>query len=129
MAISVDVRQRAVDCYLRGEGTYEVVAARFSVGTASVKRWVKQHQETGSLQPKSGPRGRKPVLHGENLEKLKALVKEDDSRDQLQLVALLWSRFRIKSSTSAVSRALIRHQIDRRKKPIRSYLVALEGTK
>jgi transposase len=129
VAISVEVRQRAVDCYLSGEGTYEAVAARFSVGTASVKRWVKQHQETGSLQPKSGPRGRKPVLHGENLEKLKSLVKEDESRDQLQLVVLLWSRFRIKSSTSAVSRALIRNQINRKKTSIRTYPLALGGTK
>ena len=115
MAISVEIRQRAVSCYLRGEGSYEVIAARFSVGIASLKRWVKQYQETGSLQPKSGPRGRKPVLHGENLEKLKALVAEDCSRDQLKLVELLWSRHQIKSSTSAVSRALIRNQITRKK--------------
>lgn len=115
MAISVEIRQQAVDYYLCGEDSYESVAARFSVGTASVKRWVKQYQETGSLKPKSGPRGRKPVLHGENLEKLKMLIEEDGSRDQLELVKLLWSRHQIKSSTSAVSRALIRNQLTRRK--------------
>ena len=114
MAISVEIRQHAVACYLRGEGSYEVIASRFSVGTASVKRWVKLYQETGSLQPKSGPRGRKPVLYGENLEKLRELVAEDASRVQLKLVELLWSRHQIKSSTSAVSRALIRNQIERR---------------
>ena len=115
MAVSVDLRQRVVDSYLRGEGSYVAVATRFCVGEASVARWVKQYRETGSLAPKSGPRGYPAVLSGENLEKLKALVAEERGRDQAELVALMWQRHEIKTSTSAISRALIKHRISRKK--------------
>ena len=118
MSVSVDLRQRAVDCYLRKEGSYQVVADRFCIGVASLKRWVKQYRDTGSVAPKSGPRGYPAVLRGEALEKLKALITEDNSRDQTELVALMGSRHGIKTSTSAVTsrnfsavrRGLIKHR-------------------
>lgn len=47
----IELRERAVHAYLAGEGTYPEVAERFSIGTASLERWVKQYRETGSVEP------------------------------------------------------------------------------
>lgn len=45
------LRQRAVDAYLNGEGSYKEIAERFKVGEASVSRWLRRFRETGSLEP------------------------------------------------------------------------------
>jgi len=115
MAVSEDLRQRVVDCYFRKEGSYTTLATRFCVGPASVARWVKQYRETGSVAPKSGPRGYPAVLSGETLEKLRALVNENSGWDQAELVARMWERHQVKTSTSAISRALIKNRISRKK--------------
>ena len=39
-AYPVSFRLRVVDAYESGEGSYATLAARFVVGTATVKRWV-----------------------------------------------------------------------------------------
>jgi transposase len=38
----IELRARVVEAYEAGEGSYVVIAARFSVGEASVKRWVRR---------------------------------------------------------------------------------------
>ena len=114
MAVSVKLRTRVVESYLSGEGTYEMLAGKYRVGSTSIARWVKQYRETGSVAPKSGPRGYPAVLSGPNLEKLKLLIAEDCNRSQTTLVDLMWNQHGIKTSTSAVSRALIKHHISRR---------------
>ena len=55
---SVDLRQRVVDAYARGEGTKEALARRFSVSESSVVRWIRSHRKTGSVAPQPNPGGR-----------------------------------------------------------------------
>ena len=38
----IELRARVVEAYEAGEGSYVVIASRFSVGEASVKRWVRR---------------------------------------------------------------------------------------
>ena len=64
---SVDLRQRVVDAYARGEGTIDQLAARFSVSPSSVERWVRRHRATGSVAPTPNPAG-----------KANAIVTEED---------------------------------------------------
>jgi transposase len=45
-SISLDLRQRVVDAYNRGGLTYAAVASLFSVGQASVCRWLRRNRET-----------------------------------------------------------------------------------
>ncbi len=40
-----ELRERVVAAYCCGEGAYAVIAARFGVGEASVKRWVQAFVE------------------------------------------------------------------------------------
>ena len=47
----LELRTRVVQAYEAGEGSYALVGARFAVGEASVKRWVRRNRKTGSVVP------------------------------------------------------------------------------
>src|SRR5215469_11701578 len=49
MSYSVDLRSRAVD-YARQGHTQEETSAVFQIGVTTLKRWLKQQTETGSLE-------------------------------------------------------------------------------
>jgi transposase len=115
VALSLDLRERIVSAYERQEGSQQALAIRFSVGRETVGRLVRQYRSTGSLAPKSGPRGKTATLAGDNLPKLVALVEEDNGRTLDELVELLETRHNIETSTSAVSRILLKHRISRKK--------------
>jgi transposase len=55
-AYPTELRERVVAAYEAGEGSYETIALRFSVGPASVNRWVRMQRTRGDLtpQPKRG---------------------------------------------------------------------------
>jgi transposase len=57
----MDLRLRIHQAREAGESTSEV-AERFDVSPAFVRRLMQRHRDTGSLEPKSGPRGPKPRL-------------------------------------------------------------------
>lgn len=40
-----------VSAYLSGQGTYDVIARLFELGSATVKRWVGQHRRSGHVTP------------------------------------------------------------------------------
>ena len=46
-----ELRMRAVQAHEAGEGSYATIAARFSVGEASVKRWVWRYRSHGTVDP------------------------------------------------------------------------------
>jgi transposase len=50
--LSLDLRQRIVRAYQRGDGSRAALAQRFSVGHATVDRILRQARQTGSLAPK-----------------------------------------------------------------------------
>lgn len=47
----IELRERVVNAYEDGEGTYVELAERFTVGEATVKRWVWLKARTGGLEP------------------------------------------------------------------------------
>jgi transposase len=59
-AYSPDMRSKIVAAVEAGRSKAEV-ARVFAVGLSTVKRYLKQHQETGSLEPKRHP-GRAPTI-------------------------------------------------------------------
>lgn len=59
-AYSPDLRTKIVNAVESGRAKAEV-ARTFGVGLSTVKRYLKQHQETGSLAPKRHP-GRAPTI-------------------------------------------------------------------
>ena len=52
----IELRERVVAAYEAGEGSYEEIALRFSIGPASVNRWVRLSRTRGDVspQPKGG---------------------------------------------------------------------------
>lgn len=89
MAISLDLRQRAVDAYLHGNGSLIAVAARFGIGHASLGRWVKRTRETGSPErlPRSGGTPRRVQAAEETM--LRAWLRGDVSLTQVELARRL----------------------------------------
>jgi transposase len=45
------LRARAVHAYEAGDVAYDVVAARFEVGVATLQRWVQRQRTTGAVDP------------------------------------------------------------------------------
>jgi transposase len=74
-SLSMDLRRRVVAAYRNKEGSYSVLAMRFSVSRAVVGKLVRQERELGSLEPQVHLRGRKPAIRDE---------KEDELRRHLQ---------------------------------------------
>ena len=65
---SVELRERAVRAYRRGDGTLEKVAATFAVDLRTLQRWMAHERATGSLVPKPKAGGWRcpitvPLLH------------------------------------------------------------------
>jgi transposase len=76
-AISLDLRLRIFEARQAGESTSEV-AEQFEVSPAFVRRLMQRHRQTGSLAPKTGPRGPKPQLAAQ-AERLRELnVQQPD---------------------------------------------------
>lgn len=46
------LRERVVNAYNNGEGTYEELAERFQIGRATVDNWLKLARRTGSVAPR-----------------------------------------------------------------------------
>ena len=115
MAISLDLRQRALDAYERGEDSLPDVAARFSVGSASLSRWIKRKRATGSPErlPRSGGTPRRITAEGEAL--LSAWLKENPSVAQHELAARLYEATGQAVVQQTVSRALSRMRLTRKK--------------
>lgn len=109
--ISLDLRQRIFEARQAGESTAEV-AERFAVSTAFVRRLLQRHRETGTLLPKSGPRGFKPRLdeHADRIRELNAQhpdLHPAEIRDRLGLAV----------AAITVWRALVRLGLTFKKSP------------
>jgi len=108
MALSLDLRQRAVEAYERGDGPVRAVAARFGVGHASLSRWLGRNRTTGS--PERAPRaGGTPRRIGADDEaRLKAWLADAPSTSQHALAARLAEATGRPVCQQTVSRAIRR---------------------
>ena len=113
-AYSLDLRQRIVNA-LRDGATIHETAQRFAVSTASVKRYQRQHRQTGSLAPTPWP-GRTPKIKDEQAGDLRALVAR---RTDWTLAALCraWEQEHgVHTSVSVLSDTLQRFKITHKKR-------------
>ncbi len=111
---SQDLRQRVVQAYERGEGSYAKLAQRFMVNPATVRDWMKLKRTTGSLKAK--PCGLKPQDVQPWQERLTTLLNEDNDATLTELVERLEERYGLKTSKSAVDRWLKKLGITRKKR-------------
>ena len=68
--LSMDLRERIVAAYEANEGSYRVLAARFSVSRAVGGKLVRQARSLGTLEPQVHLRGRKRAISGEKEREL-----------------------------------------------------------
>lgn len=106
-ALSVDLRERVVAAYKRGEGTQVQIAALFGIGEASVRRWVRRDRETGSVAPKTGfKRGPSPKIEMANMAVLEELLDANKDATNEELADLMAERTGISVSPSTISRSI-----------------------
>ena len=77
--LSMDLRQRILAAYDRGEGTRDQVARRFGVSLGMVKKLLQQRRHTGDIAPRHHRSGRKPrIVATHRIEIRKLLSKRPD---------------------------------------------------
>jgi transposase len=73
--LSVDLRERIVGTYHKGQGTREEVARRFGVSLGMVKKLLQQWRKTGCLKPRHHLAGRKKLIVAQHRMALRQLLK------------------------------------------------------
>lgn len=117
--LSPDLRARAVAEYQRGGMTYADVAEQFSVGEASINRWLRLKRETGGVEPQPHRRGRRPKVDEEGLELLHRLVLRSPDATLAELGAQYFEQRGVQLAITTVHRALERLNVTRKKKSLR----------
>lgn len=105
-AYSSDLRQRVVDAYERGYETYAAVAAQFSVGVATVDRWVSQFRQTGSVERRPHGGGAPAKLNEAGLNRLCELIERDRDATRLELARAYFEATGVSLSVATVGRRL-----------------------
>jgi len=105
-AYSLDLRQRVVRAYERGEGSISEIAARFGVGTAFVKKMLRQWRATGDLAPLPRGGGKPASLDSRHRRLLRRAVREQSDISLSELQSLLGEQESVQVHVSTISRAL-----------------------
>lgn len=106
-ALSVDLRERAVAAYHRGEGRQVDIAKRFGIGEASLRRWLRRERETGCLDPITDfQHGPAPKIELADMAVLEQLLSANTDATNLELAELMEERTGIAVSPSTISRAI-----------------------
>lgn len=96
---STDLRQKIVDAYKNGEGSFRAIAKRFSVSLHFVwSLWVR-YQETGSVDPKPHAGGYPATINDQGLNVLRQLVQQHNDAT-LQNYAICLFRKQVLTSVS-----------------------------
>ena len=114
-ALSKDLRQRVVEAYRRGEGSYRQLAERFGLGEASVNRYLRLLRETGDVERRPRGGGTTPKISDGELPALRALVAKKPDRTAEDLAIEWGRRTGTDMSRSAMVRALQRAGLTKKK--------------
>ena len=74
--LSMDLRQRILQAYDKGDVTRDQVASRFEVSLGMVKKLIQQRTHKGDIAPRHHRSGRKPVILDTHRRDMRLLVKE-----------------------------------------------------
>ena len=82
---NAQVRQRAINAYLDGEGTQALVAKLYGVDLSTFQRWLQRYRKSGRAAPL--PRGHNPpAINDTQMQELNTLVEKtpDATLEQLR---------------------------------------------
>lgn len=73
--LSVDLRERILISYDKGEGTRDEIARRFRVSLGMVKKLLQQRRHTGCIKPRHHLAGRKKLIVAEHRRAIREHLK------------------------------------------------------
>jgi transposase len=114
-AYSLDLREKIVESVKKGVPKAET-ARRFRVDRATVKRYCKQLDERGTLEPRKAP-GKKPKLDEKARRLLVEDLKERPWATHSQRAEFLFALSGVRVSEATVCRAVGRLRRSRKKDP------------
>lgn len=117
-SISLDLRRRVVEAYKRGEGTYAQIAEQFSVGQASVSRWLRLDRERGDVGPRPHGGGRRRLIGAETERLVEKLVLQHPDWTEDEYAKALHEQFGLLFNASTVGRAIRRLGYGVKKRPL-----------
>jgi transposase len=112
---SNELRQKVIDAYYNAEGSLRKLAARFSVSLNFVWLLLERFRQTGCVDPKPHGGGQPPKIQGEDLDTLQRLVERHNNATLPERRDLFVRHTGVRVSASAISRALKRLHITRKK--------------
>lgn len=115
--ISMDLRKRLVDAYEQGEGSIVVVAKRFHVGSATMKRLLWLKRDTGVLAPEKRATGVNTKLDDDARASLAAWVRDQPDLTREELATELVEARGILVSVVTIGRELKRLGLPGKKSP------------
>jgi len=116
-AYSIDLRQRIIDAYLRGEGSQEDLAEQFAVAPNTVLNYLNRLRSTGNAMPLPHGGGKPPRVESTLLQQL---LEEKNDSTLKELVSEYDRRHRVRVHISTMGRAIQRLQWTRKKKTLRA---------
>lgn len=116
-ALPTELRERALEAKEREGLSIAETAARFLIGTATVKRWARRLKATGSAEALPMGGTRRIWIGDEDKAKLIALVESMPDVTIEELRTEYNSRHDTAVSPSAMQRALQRFDLTRKKSP------------
>ena len=101
------MRERVVNAYEAGEGSYPTIASKFSVGEATVRRWVGQFRDVADLSPRKKGGGTQSVI---SVKELEAILDRHPDANAGEIAAAynVGRRGRARKHASSIKRALYR---------------------
>jgi putative transposase len=113
---SIDLRQRIVDAYRKGEGSVRELARRFVVSPNTVQNYLNLERETGSVEPRPHGGGPAPKLDDAGVQEVRTLIEEKNDRTLDEIAKELETRRNVHVGRSTVWRALDRLGLPRKKR-------------
>lgn len=126
-AYSLDLRERVVAAYEKGEQSIAEIAARFSVGQTFLKKMLRQKRENGSLERLPTRAGAKKVLSEAHRRWLSKQIKEKPDATLAELQEGLQTTKKVSVSPATVSRELQVLRLPRKKSRSRRRSVTMEN--
>lgn len=107
-AYSIDLRQKLVDAYEKGNVSQRQLAEQFCVATSFVQKILKQYRETGDLSPKVRQNQTPTKLNPQQLEILRQIVEAENDATLDELRQKLHEQTGILIARSTVDRMVKR---------------------
>ena len=114
-AYSLDLRERVVAAYEKGEQSIALLAAQFSVGQTFLKKMLRQKRESGSLERLPSRAGAKKILSDAHRRWLSKQVEEQPDATLAELQERLQKTQKVRVSRATVSRELQALRLPRKK--------------